>query len=76
MCIFERRGSFGGIETDTYAAVAIMPPMVVCGKRWNVGSDDFVIPSLLAILVRLIRWKHNYTSYRNYIIIVVRLYWS
>jgi len=33
-----------------------MPALVVCGKHWLVASDDFVLPALAAILVRLPWW--------------------
>lgn len=30
-----------------------MPSLVCCKKRWNAGTDDFVIPAFLAIVVRI-----------------------
>ena len=36
-----------------------MPPMKTCGKGWNVGTDDFTLPAIVAVLVRIVRYFSN-----------------
>ncbi|KAM6352230.1 diacylglycerol lipase-beta isoform 2-T2 [Alca torda] len=33
-----------------------MPGLVVFGRRWAIGSDDFVLPGAFELLVRLVWW--------------------
>ncbi|XP_061849764.1 diacylglycerol lipase-beta isoform X1 [Colius striatus] len=33
-----------------------MPGLVVCGRRWAIGSDDFVLPGAFELFVRLVWW--------------------
>ena len=45
-----------------------MPPLVACGRRWEVGSDDLVFPGFVLVVVRSIwlllqvRWISDYNT--------------
>ena len=36
-----------------------MPGIVVCNRRWGMGSDDFVFPAVAEIILRLAWWVYN-----------------
>lgn len=44
-----------------------MPPLVACGRKWEFGSDDLVIPGCVIVLIRLcwliLQVNHYYTLF-------------
>lgn len=56
------RGKQGGaayqrlcvVSNQAVRRLKTMPALVTYGKAWNVGTDDFTLPSLFAVIVRLV----------------------
>lgn len=49
-----RRRCSGGRHGAAAAAARRMPGLVVFGRRWAIGSDDFVLPGAFELFVRLV----------------------
>ncbi|KAH0631934.1 hypothetical protein JD844_019844, partial [Phrynosoma platyrhinos] len=44
------------LKNCSYNRVPAMPGMVLFGRRWAIGSDDFVFPGAFELFIRLIWW--------------------
>ena len=58
------RGIYRGTGALVYSSVYTMPGLVTCQgssleTQWNVGSDDFVMPSFLNVVLTLL-WLAHY----------------